>query len=191
MKLHFFKITMDRSLTSTSKSTPFSINDILTKNNTTIFRRSNSTEHLSPINQKQAIDSQFDRDQMDESSDDLSKHLSNSMRFFKYMPPDHDSALIEAQSSSRAAPQSYLCNNNSLNNNNNNQKNFISANEVKLKRNGHSDKSIKSLRFYNFPVMLERPIDMRRCAVDDDSGKFEFTSKLNSHFYLDKKKTRK
>lgn len=140
---------MERGLTSTLKSTPFSINDILTKNNTTIFRRCGSSGQLSPIDRKSMHDSECD-----EPSDELSQHLANSMRFFKYSAhgyESHDSNI--EQSSMRHSAQQYLFNN-----------------------NNHSDKmhDLKSKRsakkYYNFPLMFERPLDMRRCADGDDSG---------------------
>lgn len=169
---------MDRSLTSTSKSTPFSINDILTKNNTTIFRRSNSSGHLSPIDTKFSASQQYDGEQSDEPASDLSQHLSHSMRFVKYSPHhgyEHDNSMIEYQSQLQRTSQHYSCNNNNNSVSNNNGKNGISASELKAKRNGHLDKSVKPLRFYNFPLMLEQPMDMRRCVdegddEDDDSG---------------------
>lgn len=149
---------MDRSLTS-PKTTPFSINDILTKNNTTILRR-NSSGHLSPIEKKIH---EKDCDQMTEPTDDLSLHLSNSMHFLKYSPRHYENnSNIDQSMAMRRSSQNHLSNNN-----NNKMHN---ANEVRNKRHSNSDKTLKPLRFYNFPLMLERPLDMRRCADDDDSG---------------------
>lgn len=175
------KKKMDRSLTS-PKTTPFSINDILTKNNTTILRR-NSSGHLSPINKK-SINEKCSDHLNHEPTDDLSFHLSDSMHFLKYSPSQQqlqqfenvtniDQSIVLRRSTSTTA-SNYLCNNN------NNK--VHNSNDVKQKRNTHgnrdghghgnaTDKTMKPLRFYNFPLMLERPLDMRRCADDDDSGK--------------------
>lgn len=152
---------MDRSLTST-KSTPFSINDILTKNNTTIFRRCGSSGHLSPIDRKSVHESECD-----EPSDELSHHLANSMSFFKYSTHnyEHDSNIDQ---SLRHPNQNYL-----FNNNNNNGK-VLSANDMKNKRITSMEKTGKSIKYYDFPLMFERPLDMRRCADGDDSGESQF-----------------
>lgn len=124
---------MDRSLTSSLKSTPFSINDILTKNNTTIFRRCSSSGHLSPI---------------DEPSDELPQHLADSMRFFKYSSHSYEHDGNIDQSLLRHSTQNYLFNNN--------------------KNSG------KIQKYYKFPLMFERPLDMRRCVDGDDSGENAF-----------------
>lgn len=151
---------MDQSLTS-PKSTPFSINDILTKNNTTILRR-NSSGHLSPIDKKTVHEK--DCEQMQEPSDDSPLQLTNSMHFLKYLPQryENDSNIDQSfhLNHQRSSPN-YLCNNN-----NNNK--IHNATEVRNERN--AGKTIKPLRFYNFPLMLERPLDMRLCADEDDSG---------------------
>lgn len=153
---------MDRSLTSTLKSTPFSINDILTKNNTTIFRRCSSSGQLSPIDRKSMHESECD-----EPSDELPQHLANSMRFFKYSAHnyEHDGNIDQ---SLRHSSQNYLFNNN--NNNNNNGNSGKSHSDMKSKRDSGSEKTSKSIKYYNFPLMFERPLDMRRCADGDDSG---------------------
>ncbi|XP_031617648.1 homeobox protein bagpipe [Contarinia nasturtii] len=148
---------MDRGLTSSLKSTPFSINDILTKNNTTIFRRCDSSGHLSPIEGKSMHESECD-----EPSDELSQHLANSMRFFKYSPPNYEHDGNIDQSPLRHSAHSYLFNNN-------NSQKVHSANDVRHKRGSTSEKPPKSIKYYNFPLMFERPIDMRRCADGDDS----------------------
>lgn len=155
---------MDRSLTSTLKSTPFSINDILTKNNTTIFRRCGSSGHLSPIDRKSMQESECD-----EPSDELSQHLANSMRFFKYSPHNYEHDGNIDQSSMRHSAQNYLFNNN------NNSGKAHSVNDVKSKRNSSAEKTSKSIKYYNFPLMFERPLDMRRCADGDDSGENNFS----------------
>lgn len=165
---------MESSLTSSSssssKTTPFSINDILTKNNTTIFRRCSSSSNLSSLERKMHNENHRDCDQIIEPTDDLSHHLTNSMRFLKYSSHNygHNSNIDQLHGTS----QNFLCNNNhsTLNNNNHHGKNH-SGNEVKPKRNINLDKAIKPIRFYNFPLMMERPLDMRRCNNDDDSGK--------------------
>lgn len=149
---------MDRSLTSTLKSTPFSINDILTKNNTTIFRRCSSSGHLSPIDRKSLHESECD-----EPSDELSQHLANSMRFFKYSSHNYEHDGNIDQSPLRHSAKNYL-----FNNNNNSGKGHS---EVKSKRGLGSEKTSKSIKYYNFPLaMYERPLDMRRCADGDESG---------------------
>lgn len=154
---------MERSLTSTLKTTPFSINDILTKNNTTIFRRCSSSGHLSPIDRKSAHGSECD-----EPSDELSQHLANSMRFFKYSPHNYEHDPNIDQSSMRHSAQNYLFNNN------NHSEKMLSANDMKHKRGTSAEKTPKSMKYYNFPLMFERPLDMRRCADGDDSGENPF-----------------
>lgn len=151
---------MERSLTSTLKSTPFSINDILTKNNTTIYRRCSSSGHLSPIDRKSMQGSECD-----EPSDELSQHLANSMRFFKYSAHNFEHDTNIDQSSMRHTAQHYLFNNN------NHSEKMHSTNGVKHKRGSSEEKSTKSIKYYNFPLMFERPLDMRRCNDVDDSGK--------------------
>lgn len=147
---------MDQSLTS-PKSTPFSINDILTKNNTTILRR-NSSGHLSPIDKKFVHEKNCE--QMQEPSDDSPLQLTNSMHFNKYSPQlyENDSNIDQSFHLNRRSSPNYLCNNN------NNK--IHNATEVRNERK----KTMKPLRFYNFPLMLERPLDMRLCADEDDSG---------------------
>lgn len=39
-----------------------------------------------------------------------------------------------------------------------------------LKSTPFSIDDILSIKYYNFPLMFERPLDMRRCADGDDSG---------------------
>lgn len=179
------EMEMERSLTSTLKSTPFSINDILTKNNTTLFRRCSSSGHLSPIDRK----SNTNDSECDEPSDEtLSQHLANSMRFLKYSGYDqhHDTNIDQSTLVRHSASQQYLFNNNNNNNhhhsnNNNNTNNnshggekFHNINTLKHKRSmSHGEKtSAKPIKYYNFPLMFERPLDMRRCAdgTGDDSG---------------------
>lgn len=154
---------MERSLTSTLKSTPFSINDILTKNNTTIFRRCGSSGHLSPIDRKSMQGSECD-----EPSDELSQHLANSMRFFKYTTHNYEHDANIDPSLMRHSAQNYLFNNN------NHSDKMLSANEMKHKRGSSEEKPPKSIKYYNFPLMFERPLDMRRCADGDDSGENSF-----------------
>lgn len=157
-------IKMDQSLTS-PKSTPFSINDILTKNNTTILRR-NSSGHLSPVDKKFVHEK--DCAKMQEPSDDLPLQLTNSMHFHKYSPQRYEN------DSNMDRTPNYLCNNN-INK-------IHNATEVRNERN--VEKTMKKpLRFYNFPLMLERPLDMRLCADEDDSGE-----KLNTIKMINKNK---
>lgn len=165
---------MDRGLTSSLKSTPFSINDILTKNNTTIFRRCGSSGHLSPIEGKSVHESECD-----EPSDELSQHLANSMRFFKYSSPNYEHDGNIDQSTLRHTAHSYLFNNN-------NSGKVHSANDVKHKRVSTAEKLPKSIKYYNFPLMFERPLDMRRCADGDDSGEKKL---LKIHTYKKINKT--
>lgn len=165
---------MERSLTSTLKTTPFSINDILTKNNTTLFRRCSSSGHLSPIDRK----SNTNDSECDEPSDEtLSQHLANSMRFFKYSGYDHhhDTNIDQSSMARHSASQQYLFNNNNNNNNShsNNNNSSHNINAMKHKRSmSHGEKTAKPIKYYNFPLMFERPLDMRRCAdgTGDDSG---------------------
>lgn len=168
---------MERSLTSTLKSTPFSINDILTKNNTTLFRRCSSSGHLSPIDRKSTTNDS----ECDDPSDELSQHLANSMRFLKYSGYEqqqqhhHHSTNIDQSNIIRHSAQQYLFHNNNNHNNNNNNNHgekFHSMNNMKHKRTSHGEKTAKPIKYYNFPLMFERPLDMRRCAdgTGDDSG---------------------
>lgn len=150
---------MDQSLTS-PKTTPFSINDILTKNNTTILRR-NSSGHLSPIDKK--FVHERDCEQMQEPSDDSPQlQLKKSMHFLKYSPQryENDCNIDQPFNLDHRSSPNYLCNNN------NNK--IHNATEVRNERN--VEKKLKPLRFYNFPLMLERPLDMRLCADEEDSG---------------------
>lgn len=157
---------MERSLTSTLKSTPFSINDILTKNNTTIYRRCSSSGHLSPIDRKSMHGSECD-----EPSDELSQHLANSMRFLQYSTHNYELDTNIDQSSMRHSAQHYLFDNN---NTKNHSEKMHSANEMKHKRDSSMDETNKSIKYYNFPLMFERPLDMRRCTDVDDSGEKQF-----------------
>lgn len=161
---------MERSLTSTLKSTPFSINDILTKNNTTIFRRCSSSGHLSPIDRKSVPDSECD-----EPSDELSQHLANSMRFFKYSSHNYEHEGNLSKSPLRHSSQNYLFNNN---NNNNHSGKVVSASDAKHRRGSSVEKTSKSIKYYNFPLMFERPLDMRRCAEGDDSGEKQIVTRF-------------
>lgn len=158
---------MERGLTAALKSTPFSINDILTKNNTTLFRRCSSSGHLTPIDRR----SNTNDSECDEPSDELSHHLTNSMRFLKYSGYEQHDTNIDQSSIMRHSAQQYLLNNNNNNNNNHGEK-FHHTNNMKHKRISHGDKTAKSMKYYNFPLMFERPLDMRRCAdgAGDDSG---------------------
>lgn len=161
------KIKMDQSLTS-PKSTPFSINDILTKNNTTILRR-NSCGHLSPVDK--TFVHEKDCAKMQQPSDDLPLQLTNSMHFHKYSPQryENDSNMDQSFHLNHRSSPNYLCNNN-INKMHN-------ATEVRNERN--AEKTMKKpLRFYNFPLMLERPLDMRLCADEDDSGEKLNTIKM-------------
>lgn len=164
-------LKMDRSLTSTLKSTPFSINDILTKNNTTIFRRCGSSGHLSPIDRKSVHESECD-----EPSDGLSQHLANSMSFFKYSTHnyEHDGNIDQSM---RHPSQHYL-----FNNNNNNSGKVLCSNDMKNKRNTSTEKTTKSIKYYDFPLMFERPLDMRRCADGDDSGENQIS--FSQYFFF-------
>lgn len=205
------------SMTATAKSTPFSINDILTKNNTTIFRRCISSGNLSPISQKSFNEHELDAyDPM--AADTLSQSITRSMRLFKYdniymdRSQVHGSAggtsfakskrrisseSIGADDESGADDETIACelkNNNKkydvLENNNNNydigyRKSFVAERRSSLdcflvdkthNLNGNNA-SVEQKRgqnrptkmgFYNFPVVVETPLDMRRC--NNDSG---------------------
>lgn len=153
---------MDRSSTSTLKSTPFSINDILTKNNTTIFRRCSSSGHLSPIDRKSSHEIESD-----EPSDELSQHLANSMRFLKYSSHNYDQETNIDESPMRHSVNVFFNNNN---NNNDNSGKMLSVNDVKNKRGSSVERAANSMKYYKFPLMFERPLDMRRCTDGDDSG---------------------
>lgn len=158
---------MDIKSLASSKSTPFSINDILTKNNTEIFRRCGSSDSISALPRKSCSENR-DCDHMDEATDELSHHLANQMRFFKYSAAhySHNIGLDQFNTTNDEFPY----NNNSSTVNNNHGK-MAFANDVNARQGASADKSIKSMRFYNFPLVMERPLDMRRCNNDDESGK--------------------
>lgn len=77
------KETISKSISSPT-STPFSINDILTKNNTSVLKfRQHPSGETSPISQR----SRGDRDSeehFDETSDKLSDNLLKTMKFYKH-----------------------------------------------------------------------------------------------------------
>lgn len=157
---------MDSSLTS-SKSTPFSINDILMKTNSEMFRRYSSSDSISTIPRKSCSENRDCDHHIDEATDELSQHLANQMRFFKYSSGSygHNSGVDELN----GVGDEFLYNNNHSTVNNNHGK-ITLVNDERGRQQG-ADKSMKSMRFYNFPLVMERPLDMRRCNNDDDSGR--------------------
>lgn len=156
---------MDSSLTS-AKSTPFSINDILTKTNSAIFRRSSSSDSNAPMPRKSCSENR-DCDHVDEATDELSQHLANQMRLFKY-----SAAPNYGHNQLNSGANDFLYNNNhsSVNNNHGAQKSAHGNDTSSGRHTGDTEKTIKAMRFYNFPLVMEHPLDMRRCNNDDDSG---------------------
>lgn len=211
------KKKMDKSMTATSKSTPFSINDILTKNNTTIFRRCISSGNLSPISQKSFTEHEMDPyDAM--AADTLSQSITRSMRLFKYdsiygdrsrvngaaggtpfantkrrissestgaddeSGPDDEHTTFEPKNSKQFDALEHNINHNYESGQ---RKGFVGERRGSLdcflvdknhnltenanaehQRRG-PNRPIK-MGFYNFPLVVESPLDMRRC--NNDSG---------------------
>lgn len=204
-------------MTATAKSTPFSINDILTKNNTTIFRRCISSGNLSPISQRSFNEHELDAYEP-MAADTLSQSITRSMRLFKYDNVYTDRSRVHgtsggtsfAKSKRRISSEStgaddesgaddetiaYEQKNNNkryetLENNNNNGYENGHRKSIVAERRGSLDcflvdkthnlngnagvdqrrgpnRPIK-MGFYNFPVVVETPLDMRRC--NNDSG---------------------
>lgn len=109
------------------------------------------------------------------------------MRFLKYSGYEqHDTNNIDQSTVMRHSAQQFLLNNNNNNSNNNNNhgEKFHNASNVKHKRISHSEKVAKPIKYYNFPLMFERPLDMRRCAdgAGDDSGESRTTHVLTPLF---------
>lgn len=106
---------------------------------------------------------------IDEATDELSQHLANQMRFFKYSTGNygHNNELDDGLN---GVGDEFLYNNNHSTVNNNHGKNTL-VNDDRRRQSSGADQSIKAMRFYNFPLMMERPLDMRRCNNDDDSGR--------------------
>lgn len=53
-----------------------------------------------------------------------------------------------------------------------------------LKSTPFSIDDILSIKYYNFPLMFERPLDMRRCADGDDSGEWFNWNAWNYWYFL-------
>lgn len=213
------KKIMEKSMTATAKSTPFSINDILTKNNTTIFRRCISSGNLSPISQKSFNEHELDAyDPM--AADTLTQSITRSMRLFKY-----DNVYIDrsrkhgssggtsfANAKRRISSESTGADDESgpddetityepkvikqydaIENNNDDHyenghrkscaaerrrsldcflvdKNHNLNENAGLDRRHGQNRPIK-MGFYNYPLVVETPLDMRRCNNNHDSGK--------------------
>lgn len=222
---------MDKMITSNAKAmatTPFSINDILTKNNTTIFRRRISSGELSPMSQSN--DNVSDHGDF-QANEELSCKLSKTMKIFKNPTIEqfHQKAQFDRHSEYRelervnAVQQSketptdeyFSEHGNSSSplykkihqssgqifNNNNNIDKSIGKSEDKnfTKRRGsldcflidgshnYTDREVNlcnrvdrkapisttdhlmKVGYYNYPIVVESPLDMRRCA--NDSGK--------------------
>lgn len=211
-------------MTATAKTTPFSINDILTKNNTTIFRRCISSGNLSPISQKS-----FNEHELDSfdpiAADTLSHSITRSMRLFKYDNVYVDRSRMNgnsggtsfAKSKRRISSESTGADEESgpddetnayeqknhkqydaMETNNNNdyenghQKSFAGERRGSLDcflvdkhQNANGNAAAEQRRsqnrplkmgFYNFPLVVETPLDMRRC--NNDSGEWEWCEKL-------------
>lgn len=77
------KDAISKSISSPT-TTPFSINDILTKNNTSVLKvRHQSSGDTSPISQKSRGEHDSE-DHFDESTNRLSDNLLNTMKFYKH-----------------------------------------------------------------------------------------------------------
>lgn len=204
---------MDKSMTATAKSTPFSINDILTKNNTTIFRRCISSGNLSPISHKSFNEHELDPyDPM--TADTLSQSITRSMRLFKYDNVYIDRSRMNGNSGGASFTKSkqrissestgaddesgdetiayeqkntnqYDNRENNNNYENGHRKSFVSERrgsldcflvdkKRSLNENVNADASRRTqncpikMGFYNFPLVVETPLDMRQC--NNDSG---------------------
>lgn len=253
---------MDKSVTTNTKTmstTPFSINDILTKNNTTLFRRRISSGDLSPISQTHEND--IDTDDM--QNDDFSSKLTK-MKFFKHPAADHynpmasmdhpqlhhyhqsfvdlhnsKTARLSASPSMETQSEPGSPNDQKtifkkinnfhqqsmqyLHNNNNNSTSGKDARAKCESANSRRRNSLdcflvddnrqsyhrgresvpigdangkqqaehhEKMDYYNYPVMVETPLDMRRCA--DDSGELiAFASGVAVTTVLTVKKKRK
>lgn len=177
-------------------TTPFSINDILTKNNTTIFRRRFSSGELSPMSQSNENMSDPDY----QSSEELQQ--TKSSKLFKH------SKLDQLQSKTTSNREHYVNRENVVRqlasspshdgrhggdrnltkrrgsldcflidgNHNNTERDGISKNApMERKTPVGSDHHMKiadhhmNIGYYNYPMVVESPLDMRRCA--NDSGK--------------------
>lgn len=101
---------------------------------------------------------------MDEATDELSQHLANQMRLFKYSAaPNYGHNQLES------GADEFLYNNNHSSVNVMHGK-VAHGSDAGSRQSGSQEKAIKAMRFYNFPLVMERPLDMRRCNNDDDSG---------------------
>lgn len=177
-------------------TTPFSINDILTKNNTTIFRRRFSSGELSPMSQSNENMSDPDY----QSSEELQQ--TKSSKLFKH------SKLDQLQSKTTSNREHYVNRENVVRqlasspshdgrhggdrnitkrrgsldcflidgNHNNTERDGISKNApMDRKTPVGADHHMKiadhhmNIGYYNYPMVVESPLDMRRCA--NDSGK--------------------
>lgn len=183
---------MDNTTTANTKTmatTPFSINDILTKNNTTIYRRRVSSGELSPMSQSNENISDTDYHSSDDSPDKLSK----SMHLFKHpsmeqfhhkmqfdhrtggyikterenlvrhssMTPPNEHFADENLSSRRRSLDCFLIDSN---HNNTNRDGSGIERKIPVKSSDHHMK----IDYYNYPIGVESPLDMRRCT--NDSG---------------------
>lgn len=169
-KIHW---KMDKSMTATAKSTPFSINDILTKNNTSIFRRCISSGNLSPISQNSIVDQTNENcdettieigrnyvrefvDQRRFSSDSLHQDVESEMNDNECRRQTKE-YRTDLNVERRSSLDCYLVDRNH---------NFSA--DIS---NKHRDDYHRRLRrsFYEFPVIAAgNPLDMRRCH--NDSG---------------------
>lgn len=210
---------MEKGMTATAKSTPFSINDILTKNNTTIFRRCISSGNLSPISQKSFNEHELDAyDPM--AADTLTQSITRSMRLFKYDNVYMDRSRLHGNSGGtafanakrRISSESTGADDESgpddetityepkgnkqydaMENNTNDKcenghrkgctaerrgsldcflvdKNHNANENAGIDRRHGQNRPIK-MGFYNYPLVVETPLDMRRCSNNNnDSG---------------------
>lgn len=202
-------------------STPFSINDILTKNNTTLYRRRISSGELSPMSRSNGNLSDTDY----HSSEELSHKLTKSMKLFKHPPMDqfhlknqydrHIYTKLEREHALRHSPDTPPHDNDledklspiykkyqastepnrngsndykdyrmqkefgkrrgsldcfliDANHNNTDRDNISNGGTMERKTTASATDHQMKIGYYNYPLPVESPLDMRRCA--NDSG---------------------
>lgn len=178
---------MDESQTASAKSTPFSINDILTNNNTTISRRSDVD--LSPRNR--GYDTMENADEP--TSFVMKCNFVRPHRLRKY--ENHSNELHRSQSDSPQAPAdggkefqrkrenwqksrserrgSLDCFLVDRNHNFSGRMNFVDPGSH---RSDYQKRA--SRRYYDLPLVVGGPLDMRRC--NNESGESERESQIET-----------
>lgn len=186
---------MDNNIISTSKiisTTPFSINDILTKNNTTLFRRTaeKTTLICGPTNNDRACDSDKKQFNHNQRKSIERKLLSNNQFDNNFKNNNND----------QHCSMQYFNNNNSVcaaNFNTNRRKSldcFLIENDMAKDRlsdceryNGDKHSGFENKNRFCGYGSGEIPLDMRRCN-SNDSGMFITTFCISTLyiFYFDK-----